>query len=63
MARFKVTLIERCMEYRTKVFEASNEDEARTLAEEDDSWTDLDGWEDDGSTAGECGIETVEELK
>ena len=63
MPRFKVTVVERQTWYVSKVFEAKNEDEARQLAEMDETWTDLDGWEDSGEVAGECGVEEIEEIK
>lgn len=63
MFKFKVTVVERRTNYMTKIFEADSPEEARHLAYKDDSWTDLDGWVDDGERAGESGVEEIEWLE
>ena len=62
MPRFKVTVVDRTTTYAEKVFEANDADEARQMAEEDESWTDLDGWDETASYIHDNGIEDVEEM-
>ena len=62
MPKFKVTIIERSIVYKSKVFEALDENAAREQAEQDESWSDWSGWEKEGEITGECGIDEVEAL-
>lgn len=61
MPRYTVTILERVTQYRSKVFDAPTADDARQAAYADNSWTDLDGWED-GYEAAETDIEDIEIL-
>ena len=57
MPKFKVTVVDRTTTYAEKGFEADDADEARQMAEEDESWSDLDGWDETASYVTDNGIE------
>jgi hypothetical protein len=62
--RFTVTIVETVTQYRSKVFRAATEEDARDRAESDNSWSDQDGWENDEAREHiDCGIEEVEEVE
>ena len=62
MPLFKVTVVERATWTLEKVFEAATEEEARTLAETDGSWSDVDKWKELRNDAGESYIKSVEQI-
>ena len=59
MPKFKVGVVERYTIYSHKMFEAPSIEAAKEMAHDDPSWTDLDGWEESSSRAGESDIDYV----
>lgn len=57
--RFRVTVTERASWTMSKIFKADSPEEAKKLALRR---TDLDGWDEEGSKAGESDVTSVEEV-
>lgn len=61
MRNFEVTILEVTSVYKSKVFQAKSEAEARRMAEEED-WRD-ESWEDTGAGTADCAIEEIDEVE